>query len=168
MVWKATFRESYVVKRRAEEAQEGEGKPFGGSAVIGGQDIEKHGQLWRRGHAASVGPAPLINQMQDSLEGYLDNIAAVATQNVAKGWPLAELAASLDISVDTVTRRQQEIKCMYEQINTMKDRGTQASSIRKMARGGLVETVCSYSTVVGRTVTHKNNSCYFDPKKITD
>ena len=46
----------------------------------------------------------------DSLEGYLDNIAAAATQTAANGGLLAELAASLEISVDTVARQQLEIK----------------------------------------------------------
>ena len=40
----------------------------------------------------------------DSLEGYLDNIAAAATEIAANGGPLAELAASLVILVDTVAR----------------------------------------------------------------
>ena len=43
----------------------------------------------------------------DSLEGYLDNIAAAAMQTAENGGPLTELAASLAISVDTVTRQQQ-------------------------------------------------------------
>ena len=43
--------------------------------------------------------------MMDSLEGYLDIIAAAATQTAANGGPLAELAASLAISFDTVTRK---------------------------------------------------------------
>ena len=50
----------------------------------------------------SAGPVPLTNQMLDSLKGYLDNISAEETQNIAKGGPLAELAASLTISVETV------------------------------------------------------------------
>ena len=45
--------------------------------------------------------------MIDSLEGYLDNIAAAATQTVAKGGPLAELSVSLAISINTVARQQQ-------------------------------------------------------------
>ena len=40
--------------------------------------------------------------MMDLIEGYLDNIAAADTQTVAKGGPLAELAASLAISVYTI------------------------------------------------------------------
>ena len=44
--------------------------------------------------------------MLDSLKGYLDNISAAATQAVAKGGPLAELSASLVISVDTVAAQQ--------------------------------------------------------------
>ena len=55
--------------------------------------------------------------MMDSLERYLDNIAAAATQNAVKGGPLAELGASLVISVDTVARQQQEIKRLSEQVN---------------------------------------------------
>ena len=102
-----------MAKRRAEAAGEGEEKPFGGYAVIGGPAIEKHGQLRRRGHTVSAGPAPLKNQTLYSLEGYLDNIAAAATQTVAKGEPLAELAASLAISVDTVAQHKQEINSMY-------------------------------------------------------
>ena len=40
--------------------------------------------------------------MLDSLEGYLDNIAAAATQAVAQGGTFAELSASLAVSIDTV------------------------------------------------------------------
>ena len=58
--------------------------------------------------------------MMDSLEGYLDNIAAAATQTAANGGPLTELAASLAISVDAVVRQQQEIKHLSEQINALK------------------------------------------------
>ena len=43
--------------------------------------------------------------MLDSLEGYLDNITAAATHTAATGGPLAELAASLTVYVDTVTRQ---------------------------------------------------------------
>ena len=39
--WKETFREAYVAKRRSEAAREGEGKPFGGSAVIGGSAVNE-------------------------------------------------------------------------------------------------------------------------------
>ena len=158
-----------MAKRRAESAREGKGKTFDSSVVIGGSAVnEAHGKLRRRGHTASVGPSPLTNQILDSLEGYLDNISVVATKTVAKGGPLAELAASLVISVDTVAQRQQEIKRMYEQINAMKKRWTQASSIGTTEGGGLSRNVCPYFAAVGRTTPHKNNSCYFDPKKMTD
>ena len=62
--------------------------------------------------------------MLDSLEGYLDKIAAAANQTAANGGPLAELAASLAISVDTVARQQQEIKRLLEQISTLKKEGS--------------------------------------------
>ena len=105
----------------------------------------------------------------DLLEGYLDNIAAVATQTVAKGIQLAELAASLEISVDTVARQQQEIKRMYENINALKKRGTQAASVGAFPGGGLVGgTVCTHCEAVGRTVPHRKNLCYFEPINMTD
>ena len=94
-----------MAKRRAEASREGEVKPFVVSAVI--KMVKKtHGQLQRQGHTASVGPALLTNQMLESIEVYLYNIAMAATQTVAKVEPLAELAASLAISVDTVARQQ--------------------------------------------------------------
>ena len=39
--WKTTFRAAYVSKRRSEAAQEGEQKPFGGSALFGVAPVEK-------------------------------------------------------------------------------------------------------------------------------
>ena len=48
----------------------------------------------------------MSHQMLDSLEGYLDNIAAAATQMAATRTPLAELAASLEVLVDTVARQR--------------------------------------------------------------
>ena len=65
----------------------------------------------------------MSNQMFDSLEGYLDNIAAAATQTAATGGPLSELAASLEVSVDTVTRQQLEIKRLTEHINALRNKG---------------------------------------------
>ena len=44
----------------------------------------------------------MSHQMLDSLEGYLDNIAAAATHTAATGGTLVELAASLAVSVDMV------------------------------------------------------------------
>ena len=52
----------------------------------------------------------MSHQMLDSLECYLDNIAAAATHTAATGTTLAELAAILVVSVDTVARQQLEIK----------------------------------------------------------
>ena len=65
----------------------------------------------------------MSNQILDSLEGYLDNIAAAATQTAANGGPLAELAASLEVSVDTVARKQLEIKRLIEHINVLRKKG---------------------------------------------
>ena len=62
----------------------------------------------------------MSHQMLDSLEGYLDNIAAAATQTAANGTPLAELATSLALVVDTVARQQLEIKRLTEYINALR------------------------------------------------
>ena len=61
--------------------------------------------------------------MLHSLEGYLDNIAAAATQKADNGGPLAELSASLAVSMDTVARQQIEIKRLKEHINSLKKKG---------------------------------------------
>ena len=62
----------------------------------------------------------MSHQMLDSLEGYLDNIPAAATQTAATGGPLAELAASLAVSLDTVARQQIKIKRLTEHINALR------------------------------------------------
>ena len=90
--WKTTFREAYVAKRRAKAVREGEDKPFGGSAVN-----YTHKQMRRRGYTDSAVPDPLTNQMLNSIEGYLDNIAMATTKAVAKGGSLVEFSASLAI-----------------------------------------------------------------------
>ena len=106
--------------------------------------------------------------MLDFFKGYLDNIAAAATQTVAKEGSLAELAASLMISVNTVARQQQGIKHLYKQINGIKKRGTQASSIGTMSGGGMMVTVCTYYEAVRCTAPQRMNACYFNPRKMTD
>ena len=107
--------------------------------------------------------------MMDYLEGCLDNISTAATQNVAKGGPLAGLAASLAISVHTAARRQQEIKCLNKQINALKKRGTHAASIGTLPGGRLVgTTVCTHCEAVDRTASHRNNACYSDPINMTE
>ena len=67
--------------------------------------------------------------MLDSLEGYLDNIAAAVIQTAANGGPLAELAASLAVSVDTVARQQLEIKRLTEHINALKKKGGAVTNV---------------------------------------
>ena len=108
---------AYVAKRRAEASHEGEEKTFGGSALFGAAPEKPNTQLRRQDHKKTVGTPQITNQMLDSLEGYLDNIAAAATKTVANGGPLAVLPASLAISVDAVARQQQEIKRFLEQVN---------------------------------------------------
>ena len=90
-----------MAKRRSGASREVEDKPFGGSAVN-----NAHEQMHQRGHIASAVPSPLTNQRLDSLEGYLNNIDASAKQSVAKGGPLAELSASLAISIEKVAAQQ--------------------------------------------------------------
>ena len=71
---------------------------WGGSASFGPAPVGKETEPERN-------PPKMSHQMLDSLEGYLDNIAAASTQTAATGTPLAELAASLAVSVDTVARQ---------------------------------------------------------------
>ena len=79
--------------------REGEQKPFGGSAQFGPATVGKETET-------ANNPPTMSHQMLDSLEGYLDNIAAAATHTAATGTPLAELPESLAVSVDTVDRQQ--------------------------------------------------------------
>ena len=136
--------------------------PFGGSAAN-----DAHDQLSQRGNTYSAVPDPLPNQMLDSLEDYLDKIAASATQAVAKGGPIAELSASLAISIDTVAAQQKKIKCLYEHVKATKKKGTPTSSIGTTVGGSMIGNVCPHCAVVGRSAPHKNNACYFDPKRMT-
>ena len=90
-----------MATRHVEAARKREDKPISGSAAN-----KAHDQLHRRGNTVSSVLDLMPNQILDSLKGYLDNIAATATQEVVKGGPLAELTASLAISVDTVEAQQ--------------------------------------------------------------
>ena len=101
--WKTTFCAAYVAKRRSEAAREGEQKSFGGSALFGVAPVKKE-------QPKQEGGPQMSHHVLDSLEGYLYNIAAAATQTAATGGSLAELAASLAVSVDTVARQKIEIK----------------------------------------------------------
>ena len=88
--WKTTFHAAYVAKRRSEAAQEGDQKPFGGSALFGVAPVEKE--------QCKQEEAPqMLHQMLYSLKVYLDNIVEAATKTVANGGPLAELVASLAV-----------------------------------------------------------------------
>ena len=73
----------------------------------------------------------------------------------ANGGPLAELAASLAILVDTVAIQKQEIKRFSEQIKALKKRGTQATSGATLPGG---TTVCTHCEAVGRTAPHRKNA----------
>ena len=109
----------------------------------------------------------MANQILDSLEGYLDNTAAAATQTAATGGPLAELAASLSISIDTVARQQLEIKRPTEHINSLKKKGTYGTSGATVPGGNKFLT-CKHFEAVGQTAPHRFNRCYFDPRKNKD
>ena len=112
------------------------------------------------------GTPQLTNQMLDSLKGYLDNIAEAATQTAANGGPLAELAASLAISVDTVAKQHLEIKRLLEQINALKNKGASGTSGATVPGGNNIP--CKHCEAVGQTAPHRRNSCYFDPRKNKD
>ena len=106
----------------------------------------------------------MSHQMLDSLEDYLDNIAAAATQTAATGTPLAELADSLAVSVDTVARQQIEIKRMTEHINALRKKGV-AVTASVPNTGDNNATTCQHCKAVGRSAPHRNNQCFFDPKE---
>ena len=148
---------AYVAKRRSEVVREGEQKPFEGSAQFGPAPIEEK-------TAPDSNPPQMSNQMLDSLDGYLDNIAAAATQTAATGTPLAELAASLAVSVDTVACQQIEIKRLTEHINALRKKGT-AGTPSVPSTGDNNATACKHCKAAGRSVPHRNNHCFFDPRK---
>ena len=112
----------------------------------------------------------MSHQMLYSLEGYLDNIAAAstqtaaATQTAANGVPLADLAASLELSVDTVSRQQIKIKNLTEHNNSLKKKGGSVTAgVTKTGRNNSPQ--CKHYAAVGRTAPHRNNKCYFDQRK---
>ena len=108
----------------------------------------------------------MSHQMIDSLEGYLDNIAAAAAQTVANGGPLAELAAILAVSVDTVARQQIEIKRLTENINALKNKGGAVTAGVPVTGGTNSNSLyCKHCAAVSRTAPHRNNKCYFDPRE---
>ena len=102
----------------------------------------------------------------DSLEVYLDNIAAAATQTAANGGLLAELSAILAISVDNVSRHQQDIKNLLEQINELKKKGA-SDTIGATVPGGMT-TICAHCEAVGRTALRRKNARCFDSRKMKD
>ena len=106
----------------------------------------------------------MSNQMLDLLEGYLDNILEAATQTAVNGGPLAEVAASMSVSVDTVARQKLDIKRLTEHINALKKKGGAVTN-RVPGTGGNKFPPCKHCEAVGRTEPHRRNSCYFDPKK---
>ena len=108
----------------------------------------------------------MSHQMLDYLEGYLDNIAAAATQTATTGGPLAELAASLEVSVDTVARQRIEIKRLTEKINALKNNGGTVTAVVTVTVGTNSNSPpCKHCAAVVQSAPHHNNTCYFDPKK---
>ena len=87
-------------------------------------------------------------------------------QKHANGGPLAELAASMEISVDTVARQQQEIKRSSDQISALKKKGASSTSGDTFPGGN--NNVQKHCEAVGRTAPRKKNLCYFDTRKIPD
>ena len=106
----------------------------------------------------------MSHQILDSLEGYLDNIAAATTQTAATGTPLAELTASLTVSVDTVARQQIEIKRLTEHINALQKKGVSVTASVPNSENNNA-TTCKHCKAVGRSVPHRNNKFFFDPRK---
>ena len=113
------------------------------------------------------GDATAVKTNAQFARGDLDNTTAAVNQTSANGGPLAELADSLAVSVDTVARQQLEIKRLTEHINALKKKGT--SGTNGVTRtGGNNVSPCKHCKAVGRTVPHRHNRCYFDPRKNKD
>ena len=112
------------MKRDALEppGREEEEKNFGGSVTFGGTN------------KTQTKGAQITHQMMDLLEGYLNNIATAAIQTEDPGGPLAELAASLAVSVDIVARQQQEIKLLTAQVNAFTKKSTQKAKEKNWKR----------------------------------
>ena len=106
----------------------------------------------------------MSHQILDSLEGYLDNIAVAETQTAAMGTPLAELAASLAVSVDTVARQQIDIKRLTEHINALRKKGVSVTASVPNT-GDNNATTCKHCKLVGCSAPHQDNHCFFDPRK---
>ena len=105
--------------------------------------------------------------MLDSLEGYLYNITAAAIQTVATGTSLAEFAASLAVSVDTVAQQQLEIKRLTEHSNALRKKGGEVTS-GILNTGGNNSPNFKHCAAVGRSALHRSNKFYFDPRKNKD
>ena len=138
--------------------REGEQKPFGGSAQFGPASVRKELEKTENN------PPTMSHKILDLLEGDLDNITAVATHTAATKTPLAELAASLAVSVDTVARQQIEIKRLIEHINTLRKKGVSVT-VSVPSRGYNNDRTCKHFKAVGRSTPHRNNQCFFDPRK---
>ena len=141
---------------REEAFRSGE-RPFGGSAQFGPAPVGEETK-------PESNTPTMSHQMLDSLEGYPDNIAAAAMQTAATGTPHAELAASLAVSVDTVARQQIEIKRLTENINALRKKGVASTSSVPSTRDNNA-TACKHCKAVGRSVPHRNNHCFFDPRR---
>ena len=102
--------------------------------------------------------------MLDSLEGYLDNITAAATQTAVTGTPLSELVASLAVLVDTVARQHIEIKRLIDHINALREKGGSVTEGVPNTRDNNSPN-CKHCTAVGRSAPHCHNQCFFDPRK---
>ena len=109
----------------------------------------------------------MYHQMLDSLEGYLDNITTAATQTAATSTPLAELAASLAVSGDTVARQQTEIKRLTEHINALIKKGVSVTA-GVPNTGENNSPNFKHCAAVGCSAPQRHNQCVFDPRKKTE
>ena len=98
----------------------------------------------------------MSHQMLDSLEGYLDNIAAAATQTAATGTPLLEMADSLAVLVDTVAIQHMEIKILTEHINAFRKKGGSVTA-GVPNTGDNNSPTCKHCTAVGYSAPHCHN-----------
>ena len=97
---------AYAAKHLSDKARDAVGQLFYGQAITQALPQKVHPQA--------------TNQKVDTLEGYLDNIAAAAT-TTRRGTELADLAASMAIILDTNSAQAKELKQIREQINVLRN-----------------------------------------------
>ena len=147
--WRVKFLAAHAAKDIRGKTCEDVGQMFGGEDTK-----QPPPPSWKR-------DVPITNNMVDTLEGYLDNIAAEA-MNVGGGKELADLAASMAILVDTNVAQAKDIKKMREKINALK------TTPRRMCKGVGRRRNVTIVKLLDVQILTERGGCFFNPKKKKD